>query len=205
MSKSTKLIAGLGVVAALGMAVMPLAGAFAEASVTGTPADVTVAFEIEDSLAMSIVDGSVVPSAHTVISAGDSLDTKTSDVKITGNTNYRVTVIDKDTNNALDNGAGGTVAAFSNTTASALTSTGWGLALNAAMPDANHTSDLVVSTSGYKGVDVSTGTALKVVERTNTAASFTDDTTTVKYGIKTASDQPSGVYEDTITYTLAAI
>ena len=203
MTHETKIVMALGIASILSTSFVPLASTFADTTVSGTPVNEVVTYEVPSNLSVTldIASGGVDPSAATTIDPGESLATKGNAVKISGNSNYKVTLKDADTNNAMTNGKGGTLPAYT-TAQTGLTNTGWGVILGTAY-GTNHSGGL--STTNYIGVPISTGTAITVVQTTGTTAQFSDDTTTVKYGIKTDVSQASGTYTDTITFTVAAV
>ena len=191
MTKSNKVIAGLGVAAALGMAVMPFAGAFAldpTSATTDDSADVEVEIIIDSAIALS-VDAAKVSTNMDTSDADETLSTA-----VTVSTNdvdgYTLTVIDADATNALTatGVTGGTIAAYTSPVSAPTAGTaGWGLKGG--------------DVSQYTGVPVSTGTALTL--KANGTAQAADEVTNVTYGVATAANQPTGTYSDTITYTAA--
>ena len=161
MSKSTKIIAGLGVVAALGMAVMPLAGTFAEshdpAQASPVTNDVTVRYSIDETLSMTINNGTSAITHDKVDITSSTSDNSVQDtIKVSTNAEkgYTLTVKEKDgtgTDGALKNGNGATIAPFASATALGSTA-GWGLAVTTAGTAGVFPAE---STNTYKGVAAS--------------------------------------------------
>ena len=141
---------------------------------------------------------SLTPTAGGVVSsASDTVTVNTNNA-----TGYTLTLADADATTSLASG-GNTISAHTGTQASptALASNRWGYRIvnvggfgaSAYSAETNNTS----SSSTWAGVPA-TGAA-NTIKTTATTAS--GDTTTVWYGVKATSAQPSGTYSDTVTYT----
>ncbi len=141
---------------------------------------------------------SLTPTAGGVVSsASDTVTVNTNNA-----TGYTLTLADADATTSLASG-GNTISAHTGTQASptALASNHWGYRIvnvggfgaSAYSAETNNTS----SSSTWAGVPA-TGAA-NTIKTTATTAS--GDTTTVWYGVKATSAQPSGTYSDTVTYT----
>jgi hypothetical protein len=187
--KSTKVIAGLGVVAALGMAVMPFAGAFAEK--TG---NVTVKYTINDNLSLTL-NGETKTAT---ITAGTPDTTLSSTAKVEGNSAYTLAVKSDGKDANLDNGKGATIAPMT-TAAASLEEGKWGIKVATTEGARN-----VLGAENFNGVDT---TGKVIMDRqTLTGLLPTDgDIATVTYGVHAADNQSAGVYQDTLIYTVAAV
>lgn len=141
---------------------------------------------------------SITPTAAGVVSS--SSDTVT--VNTNSSTGWNLTLADNDTNTSLVSGAN-TFAAHAGTQASptALANNTWGYRIvgvggfgaGAYAAETNNGS----STSTWAGMPSSASpNTIKT-----SAGTATNDTTTVWYGVRATSSQPSGVYTDTVTYT----
>lgn len=186
MSKSNKIIAGLGVAAALGVAAMPFAGAFALAPTPGATSEsenVEVEVIIDSAIALD------VDAAKVSVNMDTNDKDETMQTVATVSTNdldgYTLTVKDSDTTTALTSAASDTIP------------TG---------------TSIVAGTSawGIKGGDLSSYTAMvasdsqaPVTILANGTAEAADETTTITYGVSTANNQATGTYTDTIVYTAA--
>lgn len=220
MSKSTKIIAALGVIAGLGVAALPL-GAFAETQ------DVDVKITVKSSVSITIdqdteeeIDNpdfdpsqpedpvtnpkTIKINTQNVVGEMENNDVlelaDQTTIKVTTNdaAGYTISVKDKDSDTNL-NLAGGsdTFAAFASTVASLPskghnddTKAGWGIK----SADATNTD----FSTGYMGV-----TAANQVLRTKAGVASQDETK-VSYAFVSKMTQTPGVYSDTITYTATA-
>lgn len=202
MSKSTKIIAALGVVAGLGVAALPLSSFAAE---TG---DVNVKVTVGSTISMTIddADRSTVPLEKAVTMDNNDVDSSlTASIKVTTNdeNGYILTVKDKAGDGAALKPTSAsntqTIPAFTvkQTDLSALTTDtyGWG------MMATNANSSATVSTAFSGGYGFVTDTDQAVVTVDGTAA---EDETTITYGIVTKDDQVADTYSNIITYTVTA-
>ena len=215
MSKSTKIIAALGVIAGLGVAALPL-GAFAESQ------DVDVKITVKSSVSIAVEENDIPnpnfdptqPEDPTTnprtIKANDVVgEMENNDVlEIAGGTTVKVTtndaagyiisVKDKDSDTNL-NLAGGsdTFGAFASSIATLPakghnddTKAGWGI------KSAQATN--VSFSGGYMGV---TAANQEIRRKAGTA---NQDETSISYAFVSKVTQTPGVYSDTITYTATA-
>lgn len=199
MSKSTKIIAALGVVAGLGVAALPMS------SYAANTGDVKVEITVDSTISMTIddADRDVTPlEKKKTMQNGATDESLTASIEVTTNDSdgYILTVKDK-----AGDGAALTAATAGNTdsipaftakqTALATTTPGWGMKAT----NANTSATLGAAfDGGYGGV---TDTDQTVVTVAGTAA---DDETVVTYGIVTKSDQVADTYSNIITYTVTA-
>lgn len=175
MTKSTKIIAALGVIAGLGVAALPI-GAFAVGS-----QDVTVKVNIDSSISLgadqNLTQVSMAPNQ------ADSTSLKT---KLTVTTNnaagYKLEVKDKDTDTSLKSGANSIPAAASVTAGTA--------AWNIKGGDKIFQSGAAITAAD------------RLVSESNGPVASQEVNMT--YGVSTASNQASGTYQDIITYTATA-
>ena len=234
MSKSTKIIAALGVVAGLGVAALPAFTYAAQTSsvsgavklqATVTPgiamtiqsngdADDTSTADVNESKYYAAdpaaagegfrVDGYALyttsgglftnwSSATVSLSQNDMKETATSIITVFTNDEggYTLSVKDQDTNNALvyGNNVATIPAMVAETNEIEAGNAAWGLKGG--------------DVADYAAVPVSTGSALVL----QSAGSRTQggEATNVTYGISTAADQPTGLYEDVIVYTATTV
>ena len=178
------------------IALLPITASAATTS-SNTIINVTVAQVISMSTATPVAI-SITPTPGGVVSS--SSDTVT--VNTNSSTGWTLTLSDADTNTNLVFGAN-TMAAHSGTQASptALANNTWGYRIDSvggfgAGPTVAETNN-ASSTTTWAGVPSSASP--NTIKTSGTTA--TNDTTTVWYGVRTTSSQPSGVYTDTVTYT----
>lgn len=228
MSKSKTIIAGLGVVAALGTAALPLVSYAADAqTVTG---NVDLYVEVLPAIAMTItgnndgnsnygsgngavdvfnpsdaasssIDGHTTPATATTV-ASSSYTSLLPNSKVDGNSTngFRSTVT------VYTNAASGyTLAVKDSDSTTALTKVGGTATIPAG-------TSITAGTAAWaykaEGDAIKTGadsyaaiTAADVVIAEESVKTSNGTITTVSYGVSTASDQETGVYQDTITYT----
>ena len=200
MSKSTKIIAALGVVAGLGVATLPLS------SFAASTGDVNVKVEVGSTISMTIddADRSTTPLEKTVqMDNNDTDESLTASIKVTTNDadGYILTVKDKAGDGAALQPTLGTnsqtIPAFTvkQTDLSALVTDtyGWG------MKAANANSNATVATAFSGGYGFVTDADQAVVTVSGSAA---EDETTITYGIVTKDDQVADTYSTLITYTV---
>ena len=230
MSKSTKIIAALGVVAGLGVAALPLSSYATDGTVSG---NVTISATITDSIAMRIKSnsdsgnenaesgygvvqynpGSMQNSGDPTATTGPSLasvslaantysyDTLYSDIEVRSNTGYfKVTLQDADTTNTLD-GASASIPAVSTESAGN-------------DPTPSGTLNQYTAGWGYHvGAVAEQDAASTVWSAVPTTAASSADTivehtasnwggtaTRVVYGVATGQTA-TGTYTDTVVYT----
>ena len=207
MSKSTKVIAALGVAAGLGIAALPAA------SFAATTQDVPLTVTVPDVLDLEIGSqtGDFITDTTDGIeltpAAGDMSSSHTLTAKANGSsTGWNITVASTDTEShqetsTLYNAASGgdSIAPYASekTTAqvTAAATTGWGIKLANAI--SGNTSPSVFTTTGYSYTEG--GVVFSGDSPTITAGV----TGTVGYGVSVADGAPSGTYKGSITYTIA--
>lgn len=172
-----KIIAGLGVATALGVAALPVAGTFAES------ASVDVTVNVGSTIAISADS----PAAVTM-----NPDQKTSSnaANVTVSTNslngYTLSVKDADSNTALVNGNGDTIPALGGALSAG--TAGWNITGGNLNNAAISATDQVVKTNNN-----SNHTAIA------------NDVTAMTYNFATGTAQMQGTYVDTIIYTATAL
>lgn len=178
MSKMSKTIAALGVVAGLGVAALPLA------SYAATTADVTINALIEDTLSIAVDQSTVALGAVDagVMNGGPVVEGSTNVTVITNDTDgYTVNI--KDADEVLNLVSG------SDTIAPGVPTQG-----NSAW--------------GYKGGDVSNYTAITAADvalKTTSDPTTTDgDKFALTFGVTADASQAAGTYTDTVTLTVVA-
>ncbi|MDO4759403.1 MAG: hypothetical protein Q4A30_01280 [Candidatus Saccharibacteria bacterium] len=195
MSKSTKIIAALGVVAGIGVAALPLS------TFAANTADVTVKVMIGEQLSLSM-DLAASDTEQTMTASEIKTDEMKSTAKVSTNhaAGYTLTVIDKDTNTALVNESNpsATIPAIAVEGALSSGTAAWGLQVDSAYPGTT------ISTAQWSPIPASTSTALVVRNSGALATAVSDEASVVKYGVSTAAGQASGTYSDIITYTVTA-
>lgn len=217
MSKSTKIIAGLGVAAALGVAALPVASFAADYSAT-VPVKATVAnsikIEVKDNNATTpawvaaqqadaggvnaFADLTTVDFGNIAPGAGTSLAAQT-ELRVTTNypAGYTISATTTDLDHASQ--AGVDIPAFSTDTAIAATgntTSGWGINVQRTTNTATY---LIGSATEYNGND---GTA--AFETQSGLTGLTANEYTVGYGINVADDQASGEYNGSVTFKVAS-
>ena len=193
MTKSTKIIAALGVAAGLGIAALPAGSIFATdlipfdyTTATSADKDVTVKLTVSESIAIA-TEGDECDAGRVTVKS-----TASCTQKIAGGTNakygFTLSVKDKDSDTSLN--LDGTTTAVSNDEIEAVAGTlggsaswvsGWNLtggALNQAAISA--TEQTVMKTSAAKDAQIS-----------------------MVYNVATKPNQTVGNYSDVITYTIA--
>jgi hypothetical protein len=178
------------------VALLPLTASAASQS-DSTVINVTVAQVISISTSTPVSIG-ITPTPSGVVSS--SSDTVT--VNTNSSTGWNLTLSDADTDTDLESGANA-FAAHAGTQASptALADNTWGYRIvgvggfggGAYSGETNNGS----SSSTWAGVPSSA--APNTIK--TSAGTATNDTTTIWYGVRATSSQPSGVYTDTVTYT----
>lgn len=208
MSKIQTFIAGLSIVAGLGVSALPLTSYAAE-SVEGVT---TIRVTLEPVISMTLTSTSPGHATTTKTTDSEGNSTGTDNVvamtilpnstdltsmktvaSVTTNSpdGYTLTVKDYDTDNALRiTGTSNTIPAQDN--APAAPTAGWAL---------GYTKD---GTLTWSAVPISTATNPLTLKNTGSHADGTgweDDETEIKYGVATSSSQLTGTYTDKIVYT----
>ena len=225
MSKSTKIIAALGVVAGLGVAALP-AFTYAAESVTG---DVQVDVEVLPAIAMTITgnndDSSNYDDGTTSYASVDNFAPATTSGTLDGHTIPATAVLGTSSSytsllpNAVIEGdtfkstitvytnasAGYTLTMKDSDTTVALTHTNGSDTIPATAATTLTAGTAAwgyrVGTSGdWLAVPASDAASDASIKATSAKTSG-GDATTVEYGVATAADQATGVYTDTIVYT----
>lgn len=195
MSKYTKIIAALGIVAGIGVASLPLS------TFAATTQDVTVKVIIGEQLSLS-VDSANSDTEQTMTGSQVKTDEMKSTLKVSTNhqAGYKLVVADKDADTGLKHTVNNSLAipaiAARGTLASGTAA--WGLQVNAAY------SGTTISNTQWDPIPANTGTALVVRNSGALTTAVTDEESVVKYGVATAAGQPAGTYQDVITYTVTA-
>ncbi|MDO4889426.1 MAG: hypothetical protein Q4A25_01900 [Candidatus Saccharibacteria bacterium] len=215
MSKSTKIIAGLGVAAALGVAALPMASFAANYSVT-VPVQATVAngvkIEVKDMNATPSdwvaaqqpdADGTNAFADLTAVNFGSSLAPGVgvslldqTEIRVTTNypSGYTLSAVTTD----LTGDPASSIADFESVTAvnaSGNTTSGWGIQVAkngtalAAFVDG--------ATTGYKGANGQ-------IDSVNGLTGLTTNVYVANYGINIAASQAAGTYSGSATYTVAS-
>lgn len=201
MSKSTKVIAGLGVVAALGVAALPVA------SFAVTTGDVPLSITVQSKLGLA-VQTTTAPVHKT--DPGKAIATAASTLTATSNDVHGYTITatgTADTNGLTLKGADGnsyTIAPISEADGVAITNgadiseagSSWGIKLGAAY-GTGESGDFAADV--YKGV-----TDGATVVKSTSSVYPESPVTTVNYGFIIGDDAPVDTYTGSITYTIAA-
>lgn len=203
MTKSTKIIAALGVAAGLGIAALPAGSIFAQSLTpldlknnTKQSQDVTVSLTVGEAITLGVENvvcattGEENPSGAAV-----SLTVKATGScshAVAGSTNaaagYTLSVKDKDSETALTLNGEATSVAQSKIVAQ-------GGALGG---------DPWVAGWNLSGGDLAANTAITAANQTvKTRATAGEDLFTMTYNFATRADQNAGLYKDVITYTIA--
>lgn len=229
MSKIKSVITGLGVVAGLGVAVLPLTTYADDPVVDYNPNQVTAT--IGAAISMKLISsgsGTTDPDdalicQEPVRDSGDpqnptpsctgedqyvstmldpSDEDKTSmytDIYVSTNSlgGYVLTMTDSDNDNNLRIGTTDTVIASINSEPVATTNPGWAIHIDG---DVNAQSQNV-----WRQVPLKNGTPIEIKRLVNPTAPTSLDHSKVFYGVATASDQATGIYQDTVTYTATTL
>ena len=213
MSKIKSIIAGLSVVAGLGAAVLPMS-AYAADTTGETKVTVTINAVISMSLE-SFYGGSthgvlVCSSQASPECSGTEQEVRTTlypnqadltsmytDIKVTTNSlaGYNLTMIDSDDDNSLSTTGGDTIAAI-NTTPVAGTAPGWAVSI-----DGGTTWQQVPAAHNAQSQP---NTPITIKSPGTSSSVYTNDPSTVNYGVATSTSQAAGVYTDTVTFTATA-
>ncbi len=177
MTKTTKIIAALGVVAGIGVAALPIS------SFAASTQDVTVRVTIGSSIAVGVDQDTTE-----VTMSPNQTDTSTLKTKVTVTTNnatgYQLQVKDKDTDTGLKSGTNVIPAAASLSAGTA----GW----NVKGGDKVFASGAAITAAD------------QLVMEADTPPAASGAIANMTYGVATATNQASGTYTDIITYTATA-
>ena len=193
MLNSKRIIAGLGVVAGLGVAMLPLTS-YAD-TVSDTSDAETITVNVADTISVSVSATYASGSAIAVNQGEENTAGLTHTVTVAGNTynDYTLTVAASNTNLVHSSVSSATIPTLSEAS-STLSAGSWGYQYTTA-----------AGGSAYNG----TWQPLSTSGSTIHSASGTKSTTYsedwgVKYGVKAAENQLSGTYTTTVTYTATA-
>ena len=191
------LAASSAVVAVVGLALVPTVHVDA---VTVNP---TVRAIVGATITMTTTSQSTSNNVDLNLTPGGSPVLTSASDTITVNTNntagYLLTLADADTTETLTGSA--TIAASANTTAApaTLATNTWGFAVAGAPFDASYSAESNATSNTSKWAKIpSTGTPFTLK---STAATASNDTTTVWYAAKIDSTKPTGTYTDQVVYT----
>ena len=185
MSKTiTKVIAGIGIVAGLGIATLPL---------SSYATDVTVSFEVKPTLAAD-------PTICTTGATADAMNANTvatvdCAVEYSANGGASVSIKDKDATLTLVSGANSIPVVSGNPANLTAGTPAWGYKFTATTPGAG-TGGLTATSANYSAI-----TASDVTVGTNDNP-VTDAVGTFTFGAATAIDTPAGTYTDVVTISV---
>lgn len=197
LSSRKLLVAAVGFVALAGVAAPLSASALTATSTINATVNPTITVASSGTVTLTLTPGASPVESR----ASDTVTVNTNDTA-----GYTLTLADSDAVTNLASGAN-TIGAHAGTFAvpTALASNKWGYALAGAPFTASYAaiSNEISSVDKWAGMPAtSSPQTLKT-----TAVTATNDTTTVWYGVKVDSTQPSGVstpYSDQVTYTATA-
>ena len=205
--KSTKIIAGLGVAAALGVAAIPVAS-FAEGEPQPASSTVNLSATIASDLSLTIAEGGNSINFGNALSAGaaSTAENATSVITVTTNWPNGYELTGKSTGDLAATGTTDKIAEFA--TASTISgegaADGWGA--HVAMKQGasfDNTSAFKDLTAGqYLGFNGATG---RVIDKKAAKSGQVSNDYTVTYGLKAKANQASGTYTGTIPYTATAV
>ena len=222
MSKIKRVIAGLGVAAGFGVAILPVA-AFAdddpEATTPETSGETVITANVNDVISLRLVSsgsagnktlicasntnptcsGQEQLASTTILPSQDDKTSMYTEAFVSTNSlgGYSLSLSDYDTTNALTVSATGDTIAAINSEPVGGTNPGWAIAID---------DDAQGWVSAWYQVPISTATALTLKTHTPSPAAVTiDSRTKVTYGVAASSSQPTGIYTDTVVYTATAL
>src|SRR5574344_424052 len=182
MSKSTKIIAALGIAAGLGVAALPLSS-FAALDLNGVNGDaktmdVTVSATVGSSVAIA-VNAATEPATINLTANASGTSTSKVEYATNSSTGLTLSLKDKDTDLNLKSGDTDVIPAAA---AVAAGTSAW---------------NITGGTSVCQAGAAITSADQEVVKTT----AAVNDSTTMTYGVSTSADQHPGTYTDVITYT----
>lgn len=212
MTKSKTILAGLGVVAALGVAALPLCS-YASSTVAG---EVELSVEVNEAIAMTILGngdsgtagvdtytptGASTIDGHAVGTLYDSTDLQASSSTVSILPNSADTTTATSAVTVYTNAAAGFTLSVkdADSTTALVHSTD-----NTATIPAGTTITAGTAAWGYKGGSVTNFAAITATDAsvyTQNAPTSGGQTINMTYGVSTSSDQKTGTYSDTIIYT----
>ena len=228
MSKSTKIIAGLGVAAALGVAALPVAS-YASTNYTGNVAlsatiqgDISIKIDSDDMGSETAGTGDEV-----IFKDGESTNLSAGHFYKAGNT--RIVIETNVPNTYTLQAKGGALTSNASTATIPVA----GVVANSALADADNGAEYTTGASSMWGIKVSAadkgGSAISMTTNGSDASIFqgatkymigtTDtivdfatvtggkikNTYTINYGLGLSADQPSGTYTGTANYTVTHV
>lgn len=193
-TRKQQMYAWIGVVGVTLLAISP-----AIASAATSTANTTINAAIASTISVTsggTVSVSLTPTASGVVSSAS--DTVT--VSTNATTGYTLTLADGDTNTNLVNGANN-IATHSGTYAAptALSGVGWGYAVAGGNFSVSYATETNSGSSTSKWAGMPSSASPQTLK--TTAATATNDTTTVWYGVRANTTTPAATYSDTVTYT----
>jgi hypothetical protein len=222
MTKTSKLIAGLTLVAGFGVAVLPLA------SYADNPQNVAISATVEESATIvspttderngqgSCVNDTTTPTEVTVpisnFEPGNSIGIGSCVIKTGGNVSYKLTVIDEDATTALTDSSNNTIPAVSGTDMDlgnflsgnkgkvlSVNTSEWGINVQGVVVTGTGTQAAAAANSSAKfAYPTASGSAAAVIESGVTGQKLY----TFTFGVGARSDQADGTYTDTIVLTV---
>lgn len=206
MLKTSKVLVALGVVAGLGVAALPLSS---YAAIADDSKESTVQLEIEESLTLDLV-GTTAGSADVdfgkISLDADPVDKDlTATVKTNSASGYKLTLQDKDTDNALVNTTDNTKTIDAGTPAKGVSA--WGFKTGTITTAGTNSA---AAFTGYTEVPTSDGTAAVIVNSDGpskvdaTTPANNGDTAVITFGVSASSAQAAGTYNDIVVVTASA-
>lgn len=195
MSKMTKTIAALGVVAGLGVAALPLSSYAAEVTNTGATsanADVTFSATVGNSISITAADDTV---AVTDVIANQEVKEGSTTVKIATNnaTGYQLQIKDKDSDLALKPASTGTTEGIAAGVPTKGTNA-WGFKASAT------DTDITLADNGYRAIKATN----QVVAEKSSASAAGGDIVTLTFGVTVDSTILPDTYSDIVTLTASS-
>ena len=205
MSKSTKVIAGLGVVAALGVAALPLAS-FATSGDYGT---VAVSATVPDAISMTI-DGTATTGSGVAGNAVAFGNVATGAIAVSDGSTIKYNVAyNFKVQNTSNSGAGdlasstSTIAPFATATkpTTGQSTSGWGFRVTKTSGTISATAyDDATLMDGADKTYIGVPTSETTLDAVAAPAAAITGTYTMEYGLQVSNDQASGTYTGSITY-----
>lgn len=193
MTKITKAIAALGIVAGLGVAALPL-GSYAASE------DVTVSFKVNPTIGSAATICST--ASHAGINAGD-VATIDCNISYSANSGAEVSIVDKDNDtNLVGTNVANTIAAFASPVTGPLAggTEGWGytFAVTAAGAASNGLNGAVTDFTAVKASSAGADVVASSTDPVTAAAG------TFTFGVTTAESTVADTYSDVVTIAITA-
>lgn len=184
MSKMSKAIAVLGVVAGLGVAALPLSSYAASA----TPASVTAVAEVGDSISITVASDTVT---MTNVKANEEVNEKSTNVTIQTNAadGYSVNIKDADTELALKTTDGSGTATGIAAGVPQKGKNAWGFKASGATASSDVTDYVKIKTSNTE------------IAASNAPSATAGDVVTLTFGVTVDTTIAAGDYQDILTLT----